>query len=714
MSDKYHKVIGIDLGTTYSAVAVFNRYEEETEIIENSQSVDAQQRPRLETTPSVISRDPQTGRAFVGWPAKLNLGDPVNTIIEVKREMGEVFTEETLRKFHGQGLYRAKGEGVSGHEGDPVRMQFCSEWFLPQEISAFTLMKMKEVAEAHIGEPIIDAVITVPAYFTERQKKATKEAALLAGLYPRQLIPEPTAAAICYGVDRMESKEKVYLVYDLGGGTFDVSIIRVDGNDISVLATSGDPRLGGGDFDDAIVNWATEQLKTKYQLDPTGDREKMARLKAHAEQMKKDVSSLKTTTASLIDIWPQAPSLELTREVFEGLIEPMLNKSLTFVEKALNQAQSAHSLKREKLNGILLVGGSTKIPRAKEMLLKYFQEEESFVSAGLNPDEVVARGAATVALKFAPSAGSFDITRPPEKGLIRDDADDLPRVELITEHSLGLGVQNNLISRIIDQGTYIPASQKQGGFVNGGPTEKMMVPVYQGEGQYTYENTLIGMLEIGPMEPKPEGQHKFDVTFSLDEDGILSLTVNHLNEGKVYQKVLDQKTGVGSVDVMATRRAKLLEMYSSGPSLTTSKDLQPGHQQTDKPASSPGGTTPKAPVMPHGTTMPFQQSAPVQPQAQTPVQTYTHRDVQPQQAQIDAAVNGPTGSPILEVKGTVPEEFRSIVRRANKLLLDQGSNPVEKLLTQFNKFVTLLNGGASVDQLEEAGDGLADAYHDCR
>lgn len=776
MSDKYHLVIGIDLGTTYSAVSVHNRFEEEAEIIPNPESVDSQGRLKSETTPSVVSLDPRTQKAIVGWPAKRNIGDAENTIIEIKREMGEVFTDELLDKFHARGIPEA-----GGNVGDPIRVHFNGEWYLPQEISAFTLMKMKAVAEAHIGEPIRDAVITVPAYFTEKQKKATEEAAYLAGLYPRQILGEPTAAAICYGVDRLEAERKVYLVYDLGGGTFDVSVISVEESRISVLATSGDPRLGGGDFDDAIVTWAVQELREKFQLDASGDREKLARIKAHAEQAKKDLSALNTVTMTLIDVWPQQPpSLEMSREKFEELIEPLLNKSITNVDAALNQAESKMGLRRDDLDAILLVGGSTKIPRVKALLLSYFQQDESFVSTGLNPDEVVARGAATVALKFSPSPGEFDIAKRPDSSLINTEMEDDMDWELITEHSLGIGVQNNLVRRIIDQGTSIPVSLREGGFTNAGPTDYVEVPVYQGEGEYAYENTLIGTLRIGPMEPKPEGTHQFEVTFSLDDNGLLSMTVHHLNEGKNYQAQFQQKTGVGGADALAARRAKLLKIYGAPePSGTGAVPVAP--VGTPVQARPQGATAPPAqPVAPEGTIAPPGQPVaaqgtvvppgqPVTPQGavappgQPVARTYTSDPSQGQPAAVSpvgvpvhqaARANlpqapvgqdlpqpgspqlgaqqpctqagapetqsvSPTGtvptdaptSTILEPTVPVPAEFKSVVRRSQKLLLNGGP---ETLRAAFDHFVELLNSGVDGEQLEDAGDDLENVYHDSR
>ena len=271
MSEKYHNVIGIDLGTTYSAIATFNKYSESTEIVK-TESGD-------ETIPSVVSYDRAKKKAYAGMKAKNNYPvDPDNTIIEIKREMGEVVNERNINEFKKLGLNPKINE-------DPYRVKFADEMYMPQEISAFILLEVKKVAEDELGETINDAVITVPAYFTEKQKKATDEAALLAGLYPRQLIPEPTAAAICYGVDEGESEKMTYLVYDLGGGTFDVSIIIVEDENIAVIATSGDSRLGGSDFDDALTSWVLEELKSKHQIDNL-DNKSIAKIKAEAEKAK--------------------------------------------------------------------------------------------------------------------------------------------------------------------------------------------------------------------------------------------------------------------------------------------------------------------------------------------------------------------------------------------------------------------------------------------
>ena len=713
MSDRQHGVIGIDLGTTYSAVAVYDKFSEQAELLHNLDAGNGA------TTPSVVGVDRVSGKVIVGMDAKRNVAfDPDNTIIEIKREMGEEFSEATLDKYNARGKCKA---------GDPVQVPFNGGMCRPQEISAFTLMRMKEVAEAAIGRPINDAVITVPAYFSETQKRATKEAALLAGLYPRQLIPEPTAAAICYGVDRLEPTRKVYLVYDLGGGTFDVSIIAVEETNIDVVATSGDPRLGGGDFDDAIVNWTIEQLREKHGLDvaadPKTERTKRAQIKNQAEQAKKELSSFQTAKMSLVDVWPERPPVvEITREQFESLIEHLLDKSLSYVGTAL-QAAEKKGVRREDVNAILLVGGSSKIPRVRQLLLAYFGQEEAFVRSDLDPDAVVARGAAIMANRFAASTGEFDITRPPDADMVNTDMLDEIKVQLITEHSLGVGVQDERVSRIIDQGTNIPVSKKQGGFTNGGPTRVVQVPVYQGEGERTFENTLIGKLELGPMEEKPANFHNFEVTFSLDENGLLTLTVDHVNEGKTYQGKFEQKTGVGGVEALAPLRAKLQKQFKAStgqaataasppsapvrpvgaPAAPPSAPVAPVSAQPVSPTAQP--SPPAAPVAPVAVSIPAPAAAPTPAPAAQPAAQVTMEPV------TSAGVPASNGDGLVLPMVEIPAEFKSIVRRSQKMILER---PNPRLVAALNAFVGTLNRGVTGPDLEEMGDELADVYEDSR
>jgi molecular chaperone DnaK (HSP70) len=665
MNGRLHRVIGIDLGTTYSAVAVYNRYTEQAEIIPNRQEGDAP------TVPSVVSLDPQYNRVVVGRVAKENLAvDPRNTIIEIKREMGELAR-------------------VRLGEGD----------FTPQEISAFILMKMKEVAEAEFGEELWDAVITVPAYFKETQKRATKEAALLAGLYPRQLIPEPTAAAFCYGLDQFDPQRKRYLVYDLGGGTFDVSIIDVQEGNVQVLATHGDPRLGGGDFDKAILQWALEELQTRHNINLRGNQWAEAKILLRAEETKKRLSTETQTILPLmgiLDPGQQPQQLELTREKFEELIQGFLSRSLGSVDQAIKIAEEDRGLKREEVDAILLVGGSSKIPRVREMLLDYFQKDETFIRADVNPDEVVARGAAAVALRHTPNPGPFDIHRSEASGLINPEADQEYTFGLITEHTLGVAVQRDLFSRIIARGSSIPINITDDNYTNAGPSTHVDVRVYQGEGTYCYENTFIGTVQLGPMEPKPEGHHRFAITFKLDENGLFTATVHHINENQTYQQSFTPQTAVGGVEALAALRQKLLGLFDAG-SMAALHMAAVFSQQAGATPSPPGsggqppGMTPPPPPPPRGAT-----PAPDAAAAPEPPPT----EAQPIQL-----------GEIPELSAEVDGDTNSLIRRAKRQLV---RNPDQNLWEALKAFIEGLNQGKPQEEINNLYDDLADAYDDAR
>ena len=692
MSDKFHRVIGIDLGTTYSAVAAYNKFAEASEIINNKAEGD---RP---TTPSVVSLDPILNKAIVGYAAKRNLAnDPENTIIEIKREMGENFRPETLKKFGAERFYSVE-HPLKVH----LQIPWLSEqerWFTPQEISAFILTKMKEIAEVEIGEEIRDAVVTVPAYFTEKQKKATEEAALLAGLYPRQLIPEPTAAAICYGVDKFQTGKKTFLVYDLGGGTFDVSIIVVEEQKISVVATSGDSRLGGSDFDEAITKWALGELKEKHGRQVQGDRLAEAYIKARAEDAKILLSTFEEATLELT--FPdsrQIYKLVLTRDKFNEIVDPFLKRSLAKVEEAIKISSENKGVKREHIDAILLVGGSTKIPKALSLLLDYFGKSESFVLGEINPDSVVARGAAIMAYKFAPSPAPFDVRKRKESTLNMDFGEQVI-VPLITEHSLGVEVQDSRVERIVNQATSIPVEITRGGFTNPGPTPEIIVNVFQGEGSFTYENTLIGSLHMGPLEPKPMGEHKFEVTFKLDENGLLSMIVHHINENKTYEARFDQKTSVGGEQALVALRNKVLKLYAQRAAQV------PREAEVVVPPPHPAGPAGRAAGAPPEPPRPAPEAVsppPAEPRAQGLSQPTGAVEPPPAEGQIEGLL-----IPTVEV----PDQFKQIVRRAKKQLLRKFDR---ELFTAFNAFVTALNLGKSEEELEEVGDDLADAHEDAR
>jgi hypothetical protein len=402
-----------------------------------------------------------------------------------------------------------------------------------------------------------------------------------------------------------------------------------------------------------------------------------------------------------------------------------LGKSLTYVDIAIRAAEEKKGVRREDINAILLVGGSTKIPRVRSKLLEYFQRDEDFVRSDLDGDAVVARGAAMMALQLSPTSGEFDISREADPNLVNVDLEDGLQVSLITEHSLGVGVQNNLVDKIVDQGTGIPVSVTKGGYTNAGPTPDIEVRVYQGEGQYVYENTLIGVIHLGPMEPKPEGHHRFEVTFSLDINGILSVTVHHQNEGQSYHNRFEQPTGIGGHQALAKRRNALLRMFGeqrldAAEVPATGQAAPPAPPPTSRlpyPAATPPGTpypaqgAPVVPPMPAESTPP----TPPMPPQPAPRGSQVPPTPSPQEAAI-AATSPPaedrTGDvEIIEPVAEVPDQFKSIVRRARKLML---KNPDPRLISAFNSFTAALNGGNGEEELADLGDELEDTYHDCR
>ena len=403
MASHFHHVIGIDLGTTNSKIATFHALNKQAVIIKNTMLEDSK------TTLSVVSLDPLLKKAIVGRSAKRQITNPnskpEDIVTDIKREMGRCFIDtEHLKKYHAEESFKV---------GDPVQVFFAGRWMKPQEISALILMKMKEIAEQEIGEEIRDAVITVPGYFMEPQRKATEEAALLAGLYPRQLIPEATAAAICYGLDSMDSGSKTYLVYDLGGGKLDVTIVQVEGSNINVLATSGDPRLGGVNFDDRLTQWIVNEL-LNMQIDVRNDPNSLTRIKNLAEQAKIRLSSDIETKVNLMFLqYNEVQNLTVTRQIFEGCIQNLLARSLAIVEDVINRSHELKGISCDQIDAILLVGGSSKIPKVRKMLLNYFKKDASFIRSDANPCTVVARGAAILAHRFKQLPSSFNINQKP-------------------------------------------------------------------------------------------------------------------------------------------------------------------------------------------------------------------------------------------------------------------------------------------------------------
>jgi len=687
-----HHVVGIDLGTTYSGVAAWNKHEAKTEMIVSMARTEA----LGVKIPSVISLDPYSGKAMVGDWAKRNYSaDPENTIIEIKREMGEVFTQELLEEYRAKELFRV---------GEPVKVWFKGRWYMPQEASALILMRMKEIAEAEIGEEIHDAVVTVPAAFDEKRRQATREAALMAGLYPRELFDEPTAAAICYGVDYQEAGKNVYMVYDLGGGTLDVSIIEIEGRKINVIATSGDTRLGGVDFDNVITDWVLAELLRIYSLDLHNDRAARAYIKYEAEKTKillsaADKASIMLGGLAQAGFGSQTLTLERSKPgeemltkgrktamtfeelvaynrspgyrrplTFEELIHMRLEESLIYVANAIQDASRKKGIKPESINSVLLAGGSSRIPRVKQMLIEYFQKGDDFVSKDADPDAVVARGAALIAKDIIPTQYAFNVRRQPNETTPALSTDDALQIRRITAHTLGVRTYPDLFHGIVPRGTSVPFEKAEKGFTNVGASEEIIVEVYQGEGEYYYQCAKIGEIPIPKIERKPAGFHNFEVTFHMDISGLLTATVRHLNTGRDYGNKYENITTAGGIDVLEILRGRLRELY--------------GGAEPPQP--------PPPPNVPQGS---YRPPAPVSP---------------------PPPANPPPGQPPLQLimpSVDVPEQFKTIVRRAQRLL-QKVSDP--ELAAAFNAFTTALNSGKTGTELEDLGDELADVYQDAR
>jgi molecular chaperone DnaK len=567
------KIIGIDLGTTYSAVAIWDEKKQEPVIIPNLRG--------NRTTPSIVSVN-EAGEVIVGEEARQNLYlAPEDTVSEIKREMGNDF-----------------------------KVKMRGQVYNPQTISAFILHYLKQCAENYLGEPVHDAVITVPAYFTEVQKSATRDAGRIAGLNVHQLINEPTSAAITYGVTRAEpGEEKVYAVYDFGGGTFDVSIIEVRSDDVAVVGTGGDMRLGGLDMDEAVMRWALREIQQKYGVDLRGDDAAKRRLKVEAEDIKKALVVAENATLNIpyltvINGKPLSPSLPISRQRFDMLITSLIQHSLKGLEEAMASAKERNDVGWEKLDGVLLVGGPTRILKIRDMLRQKLEEhrpgEGLGIRSDLNPDEVVAMGAAILAAQLKP------IGHPPEeveemtaeevKEIQRaaEGVAEAPKIDIldVTGHSLGIAVEGYKFHVIISKESPIPVTMAQAGFTNAADmTTELKVEVYQGEEPFVAANTKIGEVLIGGLRPLPRGHHQLEVKFHLDPSGTLSTVCTDLLTGRTYEGsfVFDGITRMSEEEIRA-KRAMVRQMAGVGPTPAGPGPVPP------RPGPVPPGPAPAAAI----------------------------------------------------------------------------------------------------------------------